>query len=206
MIAGYNRAIWPAQFVAYGLALALLWLAARGHTGGAGSVGARLLGLVLAAAWAWTGAVFHLQHFATVNFVAPVYGMLFLVQAVFLAWTGVLRGRIAPRFDGSLVGAAGLAMIGYSVIGYPALALSSDEGAAGTRVIGLAPDPTALVTLGLLLLADGRAPVHLCIVPVLWTLIAGVTAWVLGIVEDLVLPLFGLGSLGLLLWKNRRRR
>jgi hypothetical protein len=150
--------------------------------------------------------VFHLQHFAAINFMAPVYGLLFLAQALLFAWTGVLRGRIAPRLDGSLVGWAGLALIGYSVIGFPALALGIGRGVEGASVVGLAPDPTAMFTLGLLLLAVGRAPVHLAVIPVLWTLVAGATAWALGVVEDLILPLFGLGSLGLILWKNRQRR
>jgi uncharacterized protein DUF6064 len=205
VVAGYNRAIWPAQTVAYGLALLLLWIATNHRAGAVGRVGPRLLGVALAAAWAWIGLVFHLRHFAVINFAAPAYSALFLLQAALLAWSGVLRGCFVPRLAGGPAGWVGFALVGYAIVGDPAFALIIGKGVAGARVVGLAPEPTALFTLGLLLLADGRAPLHLAAIPVLWTLIAGATAWTLGMREDLVLPLLGLGSLSLILWKNRRR-
>lgn len=200
VFASYNRAVWPAQLLAYGLALSLLWFAARSR--GAGS---RLPGIALAAAWAWTGAVFHGRYFAEINFMAPVYGALFLLQALLLAWAGVLRGRIAPRLQGGPIGWAGLALITYALAGYPLLAALVGDGVASTRVVGLAPGPTVVFTLGVLLLAGGRTPPSLAAVPVLWSLIAGLTAWEIGVAEDFILPLFGLAALALMLWKNRAR-
>jgi Family of unknown function (DUF6064) len=188
------------------LALALLWLAVRSRDGGDGRAASRLPGMALAAAWAWTGAAFHGQYFAAINFMAPIYGALFLVQAVLLAWSGVLHGRITSRPHDGPVGWAGLALIAYALLGYPLLAAVAGDGLATARVVGLDPGPTVVFTLGMLLLADGRTSLHLAAVPVLWTLIAGATAWALGVAEDLVLPLFGLGSLALILSKNRRRR
>lgn len=206
VVAGYNRAIWPAQIVALGLGLAILWLAFHHRTPSSERFAAHLSGILLSAAWAWTGAVFHLQHFAGINFLAPAYGWLFVGQALLIAWSGGLRGRIAPRLDGSLVGWAGLALLGYAIIGQPVLALISGEELLAAQVVGLAPDPTAVFTLGLMLLAGGRAPVHLAVVPVLWTLIAGATAWTLGVTGGLILPVLGLSSLLLLVWKSRQRR
>lgn len=206
VVAGYNRAIWPAQIVAFGLALAVLWLAVQNRAASSDNLGAHLSGIVLSAAWAWTGAVFHWQHFAGINFLAPAYGWLFVGQALLLAWSGGLRGRIAPRLDGSVVGRAGVALIGYAIIGQPLLALVSGEGLVAAQVVGLAPDPTAVFTLGLMLLAGGRAPLHLAVVPVLWTLIAGATAWALGMTGGLILPILGLACLLLLGWKNRQHR
>jgi hypothetical protein len=55
----YNRAIWPAQIVAYVLALAALALAAR-PMAGAG----RAITAILAFAWAWNGIVYHVMFFA----------------------------------------------------------------------------------------------------------------------------------------------
>lgn len=178
----------------------------RNRAAGERRFGGHVSGLALAAAWAWTGAVFHLQHFAAINFMAPVYGWVFMGQSLLFAWSGAVRGRLTPRLDGSTVGWAGVALAAYAVVGDPALAVMTGEGLARAEVVGLAPGPTALFTLGLLLLADGRAPLHLAAVPVLWTLIAGATACALGMVEDLTLPLLGLGSLALILWKNRQCR
>ena len=103
-----------------------------------------------------------------------------------------------------LPGWAGLALLAYAIAGYPLLAAVVGDGVASIPVVGLAPGPTAVLTLGMLVLADGRTPLHLAFVTVLWSLIAGATAWTLGVPEDLVLPLFGLGSLALIIWKNRR--
>ena len=75
-----------------------------------------------------------------------------------------------------------------------------------TRVVGLAPGPTAVFTLGMLLLCAGRTPLHLAVLPLLWTLIAGATAWVLAIPQDLPLPVAGIGAFALMLWKNRREK
>jgi hypothetical protein len=189
--------------LAYGLALALLWLAFRPHHA-TGAHRSRLPAMILAAAWAWTGAVFHGRYFAAINFIAPVYAGLFLLQALLLVWWGVVRGWIAPHRPAGLGGWAGLALILYAIAGYPMIAAVAGDGVASARVVGLAPGPTAVFTLGMLVLADGRTPLYLAFVPVLWSLIAGATAWTLGVPEDLVLPLLGLGSLALIIRKNRR--
>jgi Family of unknown function (DUF6064) len=86
----YNRAVWPAQVVAYVLALALVWIAIRPRYGGYRRVAHSLAGAALAAAWAWTGVAFHFSYFANINFLAPVYGSLFVVQALLLAWTAAV--------------------------------------------------------------------------------------------------------------------
>jgi hypothetical protein len=54
----------------------------------------------------------------------------------------------------------------------------------------------------MLLLGAGRTPLHLAIIPLLWTLIAGATAWILRIPQDLALPVVGV--IALMIWKNRR--
>lgn len=206
VIAGYNRAIWPAQVLAVGLALAMLWLALRSRRDGAGRAGPRLLGLGLAAAWAWTGAVFFGRYLAAIDFVAPAYGALFGIQALLLAWTGGYHGRIAPEPQAGPIGWVGGALVAYALAGHPLIAALAGGGLTSAAVVGLAPGPTAVFTLGVLLLAGGGAPLHLAVVPVLWSLIAGVIAWTLGVAEDLALPLFGLGSLALLIGAYRRRR
>lgn len=184
----------------------MLWLALRSRRDGVGRAGPRLLGVALAAAWAWTGAVFFGRYLAAIDFVAPVYGALFGVQALLLAWTGGYRGRIAPEWPTGPIGWAGGALVAYALAGYPLIAALARGGLASAPVVGLAAGPTAVFTLGVLLLAGGGAPLHLCTVPVLWSLIAGAIAWTLGVAEDLALPLFGLGSLALLIGAYRRRR
>ncbi len=184
------------------LALALVWRALRPPGGGIERKPSRSPGIVLAAAWAWVGAVYFGRYLAIIDFMAPVYAALFLVQALLLIALGVIRNRVAPGAFGPTAW-AGLALFAYAIAGYPlSAALTGDV--ASTRVVFLTPSPTAVFTLGLLVLAAGRPPLFLAFVPVLWTVAAGVSAWMLDVREDLPLPLIGLGSLALIACKARR--
>jgi hypothetical protein len=60
------------------------------------------------------------------------------------------------------------------------LAPLQGRGWASSEVFGIAPDPTAIATLGLLLLARGRLLPLLLPIPVLWCLLSGVTLRTMG--------------------------
>ena len=57
------------------------------------------------------------------------------------------------------------------------------------EVFGMAPDPTALATLGVLLLAGGRPAWALFPIPVAWCLISGATLWAMESPDFAVVPL-----------------
>ena len=196
----YNDAIWPAQIIAYGLGLAAVILTLKPVRGGD-----RLIAALLAVAWAWVGVVYHLTHFATINFAAPAYGVVFVLQALLFAWTGVIRGRIAFRFRADVFGWTGLGLVVFAIAGYPLLEWLAGRGWPSTPLFGVAPGPTTMVTIGLLLLTEGRTPLHLVVIPVLWSLASGAMAWVLTSPQGLAIPAAGIGGLGLIVWKRRRQ-
>jgi hypothetical protein len=71
------------------------------------------------------------------------------------------------------------------------------------EVFGMAPDPTALGTLGFALLAPTpRRRWLLLIIPLLWCAISGATLWTMGAPDALILPAAGL--LALVLAASRR--
>jgi len=196
----YNRALWPLPILAPALALALIVLALRPVRHGA-----RAIAALLALAWLWVGVGYHFLHFAALDFAAPVYGALFVLQALLLAWTGVVRDRLTFGFGADLFGWCGLALALAAAVVWPLADGLLGHGWESLRIAGLAPGPTAVFTLGLLLLTAGRTPLHLALIPLLWTLVAGATAWVLAIPQDLALPAAGVAAFALILWKNRRR-
>src|SRR5688500_9472693 len=49
-----------------------------------------------------------------------------------------------------------------------------------TEVFGIAPDPTAIATLGIVLAARGRVRWELLIIPLIWCAISGATLWTMG--------------------------
>ena len=194
----YNRGLWPLP-----VHTGLLALAAVLATLLPVRFGDRAIAAALTAAWLWTGYGYHYMQFATINFVAPVYAVLFLLQGLLLAWTGLVRHQLAFRFRGDVVHWIGLTLALAAVAVLP-LADGLINSWPGARLVGLAPGPSAIFTLGLLLLDEGRTPPHLAVIPVLWSLVAGATGWVLPLPQDLALAAAGLGAFGLILWKNRR--
>jgi hypothetical protein len=196
----YNRAIWPAQIVAYGLALAALALTARPAAGAD-----RAIAAILALAWAWNGAVYHLMFFATINFWADIFGGFFLIQAVLLIWTGVIRGRLAFRLGNDAPSWIGAALILFALVIYPLIGWLLGHAWPRAPMFGVTPCPMTIFTMGMLLLIAGRTPLHLIAIPVLWSLIGGTAAWFLGVTEDLALPVAGIGGLAIILRKNRHR-
>jgi hypothetical protein len=197
----YNRALWPLPILAFVLALAAILLTLRPVRGGD-----RAIGALLAIAWLWVGVGYHLLHHAAIDFSAPLYGVFFVVQGLLLAWGAAVRDRLAFRFRADSFGCAGLALALGATILWPIANGLLGFGWQSVRLVGLAPAPTTIFTLGLLLLIDGRTPLYLAIIPVLWTLVAGATAWILSIPQDLCLPAAGLGALCLILWKNRKQQ
>lgn len=197
----YNRAIWPAHLVAYALCL-LAVVAAMKPVAGSD----RLVAAVLAIAWLWTAVVYHLLHFATINFVAPGFAVLFVLEGLLLAWTGVARGRLAFRVRRDAASWAGLGLAIFAMLVYPVTAWLAGHGWPRLALVGVAPCPTTIFTLGMLLLIEGRTPVQLAAIPLLWTLIGGSAAWLLDMPEDVALPIAGIGGLAVILWKNRRSR
>ena len=195
----YNRALWPLPVVAPALALAIVGLALRPVRHGD-----RAIGMLLALAWLWVGVGYHILHFAALDFAAPAYGAFFVVQGLLLGWSALVRNGLAVRFTGDLFGWCGLALALAAALAWPLADGLWSPGWPSVRVVGLAPGPTAVFTLGMLLLGAGRTPLHLALIPLLWTLIAGATAWILSIPQDLALPVVGIGAIVLILWKNRR--
>ncbi|MCC7017015.1 MAG: hypothetical protein IT564_07410 [Rhodospirillales bacterium] len=195
----YNRAVWPAPVAAYGLGLAALALVFRPVPSGG-----RWVAAILAAMWAWNGIAYHLIHFAEINFVAPVFAAFFVLQALLFAWTGALKGKIAFRFRPDPAGWTGAGLMVFAMAVYPLLGWLAGHGGLSAAVFGIAPCPTTIFTLGALLLIEGRAPWRLAAIPLAWSLVGGSAVWLLGVPEDLALPLAGLAAFGLALRKTRR--
>jgi hypothetical protein len=147
----------------------------------------RAVGALLAGGWLITGVAFHGLYFSGLNFLAPVYAAAFTAQGLLLAWQGPVKGHLAFYFGGSWRTGLGVALA-LAALAWPLLDGLIHPEWTGLRPPGLAPTPTALFTLGLLLLAE-RPPRHLLIIPGLWSLVAAFTGWHLGIGIDLALPL-----------------
>lgn len=181
LIERINAAWWPLQLPAVALGLAALAFAWRGR--------ARPALLLLVPAWAAGGAVFHLGHYVELNWAAAWFGGVFLAQAALLLGLA-LAGRVQERYPGRTprdAVAAALALCG--LVGYPAIALIAGHGWVRAEVFALHPDPTAVATLGVVLVAMRGVRAGLAaLVPLLWLAVATLTLVALDAAWAWVLP------------------
>ena len=199
VFAGWNAAIWPLQILAYGAGLAVLGSLARPSR-----EADRAIFGILAAMWAVNGIGYHLVHFTPINPVARFFAALFLLQAVLLAaapWLWLDRRLFVP-VPGLATG-IGLALIGFAFAVYPALGYLAGHRWPAVPVFGVAPCPTTIFTIGVLLLGDWKVARWLLIVPVLWSVIGGSAAVLLGVPQDYGLIAAGLAAAVLALGRGR---
>jgi hypothetical protein len=192
----YNAAIWPAQIVAFTAGLAILALRRRG----------RLVALLVSACWLWVAIAFHLRRYAAINWAAVYFAAAFALEALLLVWTGVVRGRLDFGRGGETGRRVGLGIFVFALAIEPITDVLSGRGWRQVEVFGVAPDPTAIATLGLLLLAAGRARWELLAIPAIWCLISGTTLWAMKSPVAAIPPLAAAVAVGFALAPRVRSR
>jgi len=187
----YNLEWWPLQLLALALGVAMFVLLRRG-----GERAGRVAALILAVCWLWVAWAFHLQRYASINLAAGYFAWAFAVQALLLLWVGTVHGRLAPAPVGRLQRRAGLGLVLFALLLYPLIGPLLDRSWTQAEVFGMAPDPTALATLGVLLLAGARPAWALFPVPLAWCLTSGATLWAMEAPGFAVAPLAALLAVG----------
>jgi hypothetical protein len=190
----YNDEVFPTQAAAVAIGVALLVLL-RGR----GLLSGRLAGAILAAVWLWVAIAFHAKRYATINWAALYFAGAFLVEAAFLGAT------IFTRFWGSRRGAVGFCLIALA-IAYPLVAPLFGRPWSQAEFFGLAPDPTAIATLGAVLLAYGWLRWALAIIPLAWCAVGGATLWTMDAPDAWILPLAAAVFVTAALFENRQPR
>lgn len=172
LIAQYNEAIWPAHLLAIAAGLVLLGCIAR-----PGIRPQRVALGVLAVAWAWVGWAYHWQRYAEINTAAPYFAAAFALQAVLLCCVAPRPAQATP---------VAIGMTGLAVLAYPMLALVTGRGWSQAEVFAIAPDPTALATLAILLAC--RARWFAWPIPLAWCVVSGATLCELHVGHAWLLP------------------
>jgi len=174
-----NLAFWPLHA---GIALAgLAWLGWVGRDGGVpGRAAARAALVALALGWALSGWAFLWHRLAPIHWLAAYIAPLFLLQAAALLALA-LHGAVQGQHD-RLRRAIGLALLLWALLLHPLLAGLSGWPWTQAEFVGLAADPTAIATLGLLLMLRGpRGPMRaLWALPLAWCMLSAATLWTMG--------------------------
>ncbi len=165
----HNAALWPLQVLTFAAGLIIILLVAWRPRSSA-----RWLALLLAILWIFVGWSFLWNRYAAINWAAAYVAPAFAVEGVLLLVSGPLLDGLAFDRRG-LAGWIGYFILAFALAGQPLLAPLQGRDWASSEVFGIAPDPTAIATLGLLLLARGRLLPLLLPIPVLWCLLSGIT-------------------------------
>jgi Family of unknown function (DUF6064) len=186
VFADYNVAIWPAQIVAYVLGLIAIaavwsrWLAPSS-----------IIMSVLALMWAMNGFGYHYLFFVEVNPAAKLFAGFFVLQAILFVASVLMANDLHFKIGGNFRSVAGAAFIIYAMVIYPAFGIWAGHGLMVGPMFGVAPCPTTIFTIGMLLLARGKWMVWLSIIPIIWSLIGLAAALQLGMSEDYGLAVAG---------------
>src|SRR5690606_34320787 len=132
---------------------------------------------------------------------ALVFGAAFVGQGALFAWTGVVRDRLRFRFTPDLAGWTGLGLMAFAMAVYPLLGLAVGHAWPAAPMFGVAPCPTAIFTIGALVLA--RAGLALVAIPLVWAVIGTTGAFLLQVPQDISLAIAA--AIGLALTMLRRR-
>jgi hypothetical protein len=187
-MAEINAAWFPAPLLAVLLALAAVALVLRPFAGRT-RMTARIVGALLAAAWVFVGTVYQIRGMATLNFLAPIYGGVWIIEGALIATVFAVCGRSDFRFEGDLRGRVGLALALFGLAGYPLVVLALGDGWWALPVVGIAAEPTVIFTAGFLVAARDRPPLFLLAVPLAWSGVAAVQANLLRFPLDYTVPL-----------------
>lgn len=182
ILAEYNQFIWPAQVVALILARLALWAVSRPLP----SLQWVPFG-VLVASWLWIAGLYFLHEFSEIDFWAYGFAAAFVVQAMLIAWAGLVRGSLVLRLEPERAEWPGIGLTALGFAGYSLLAIALGRELGEVGYFGVSPAPTVLFTLGLFASLRSQVPVYVFAIPLLWCVIGSAAALHLSIYEDLVL-------------------
>ena len=190
-----GETFWPLHLLTLLLGVAAMWLALKNR--------ARLASLFIAPVWAFVAFAFFIQRYAELNWAGGYIGYFFLAQAIlllFIAMTGIGLDSMPRKRPAAVIGIV-IALVG--LIGLPFIAPFTGGTWSQAELFGIHADPTAMTTLGLILIMfRGWALWLIAIIPALWLLISGLTLWVLGATAGIVLfAVLAIGLIGLV-WKS----
>jgi hypothetical protein len=176
MFEAYNAALWPLQWLMLAVGFFALILALR-HP----RLHVLPVNLILAVSWMWVGWSFLWERYASINWAVNYVAPAFALQAVALAVSGLndgatVRGRGGRYYISLALGIAGL-------LAYPLASMLLGRSWTGAEFFGIAPDPTAIVTLAILAMRGGVPAALLSIIPLLWLGLSGLTLHTMGEVQ-----------------------
>ena len=164
-----GETFWPLHLLALALGAATLVLALKHRP--------RIACLLPAPLWAFVAIAFFIQRYAELNWAGDYVGYAFIAQVVLLvlvALTGWGMDKTPRTTNPSVV--IGIAITLFGLIVMPLMAPLSGDSWYQAEVLGIHADPTAVTTLGLMLIMlRGFVLWIAAVIPSLWLAVSGLT-------------------------------
>lgn len=190
----HNLAVWPAHILTVLFGLAALYLLSS-----PGRSRDRFVFLALGAIWLWVAWSFLWHRYASINWAAAYVAPFYALEGLLIISIGSVRGALPFPADRKIPFLSGLALLAFSLVGYPLIAPGLGRPWLAAEVFGIAPDPTATAALAILALSRSRMRWLLMIIPFLWCMTSGATLWTMDAADFFVAPVAALAAVGLAL-------
>jgi drug/metabolite transporter (DMT)-like permease len=192
----YNESVWPAQLALLALALlALTFVAIPRRWSGA------VVSAVFATLWLWMALAYHLAFFTAINPLAYAFAAVTGAGGLVFLWQGVVKRRLEFRLAADGRGIAGMALVVFALVVYPAWSRYAGHRYPALPTFGL-PCPTTIFTIGMLAFLCTPHPRSPLVAPVAWCLVGGQAAFLLNVPQDLGLLAAALVGV-VLLWRAK---
>ncbi|MBD3318922.1 hypothetical protein GF342_03350 [Candidatus Woesearchaeota archaeon] len=157
---------------------------------------------ILAFLWLWSGIVYHVLFFTSINDAAYFFGVLFIIQGLLFV-LAMVKNSLSFAFRKDAYGVLALLFVLYALLVYPFLNYVFGHWWPVNPTFGL-PCPLTIFTFALLLLTDKPIPKYLVIIPLAWSFVGASAAVFLGIIEDYGLLVVGVLGTFALWWRDKK--
>ena len=185
----YNQGVWPAQWVAISLCVLAAMFAFFGwglHTKVALSL-MSVMSTLIGISYFW---IYYVPH----NSAGWIFGGLFVLQGLLLAGYA-FRGKGEDWFGPGIWPWVGAILVAYAIVGYPVVGLIAGHSYPALPILGIAPCPSMIFMIGMLLAIQPKISKWLLVIPIVWSALATMAALQLGVVEDFGLTVAGVAAL-----------
>ena len=201
VIKNYNLAIGILPVViAFSLGILSIWVLIRKK-----EYADVVINNILAVFWIWNGAVYHLGFFLKINPAARIFGILFIIQGLLFLYYGNFTRKLQYTFRKGVYYTIAWVLILYAILIYNILSPLLGHVYPVAPLFGIAPCPTTIFTLGIIIFTNEKMPKIILIVPFIWSLVGGSAAIFFGIYEDVLLLISGFLTIALIYFRNKSK-
>ena len=166
-----NKALWPFHIFLILLAVVAVFLLYKRY-----QLVSRLIFIWLGLVWCFVGYWYFGQFYSQINTYAHIGKYLYYVEAVLLFLYAIFSSHDVKTSYKQWQVMIGGGLILYGLLIHPIVSLMMwNQPLIRSELFSIAPDPTAIVTIGFLLLMLVRGYIMLIVIPAFWLLLSIMT-------------------------------